>query len=198
MIGIIGSEVSELPGKISRNSPCVCLCKTWNCGQWNQSCPQHHRYPVREHVLGYNSYSRYSWKVRINIRSGTHFIFSWNGCKNSTHICHLRPIIQCTKGLDVTASGEDLYDHENYRTSRSVHTMTSDKTRKQCSKGRVPLGAKSGKEILDGQPAATVIAPDLKSPSERPKALGSKKFLHLSPRLACCREVAGAFKNIIF
>ena len=44
------------------------------------------------------------------------------------------------------------------------------------------LRAKSGKEILDGQPAATVIASDFEEVIQKgQKALGSKKFLHLVP-----------------
>jgi len=106
-------------------------------------------------------------------------------------------MIHGTKGLDVTAKFEEAETINQIR--QSVYTMSEVITQETSI---LRVGALAGpnlaKEILEGQPAATVIASAFDEVIESGrKALSSKTFIvYGSPNLKGI-ELAGALKNTI-
>ena len=107
-------------------------------------------------------------------------------------------IIQGTKGLDVSRINEADWQQLNFNKS-DVCTMT-EVIRQESNVIR--LGCLSGpnlaKEILSGQPAATVIASEFDEVIKLGQTvLSSKKFFAFGSHDLKAAEIAGAFKNII-
>jgi glycerol-3-phosphate dehydrogenase (NAD(P)+) len=107
-------------------------------------------------------------------------------------------MIHATKGLDVTTISEKRLENESF-TRKDVYSMGEvilDETTV------IRIGCMSGpnlaKEILSGQPAATVIASEFKEVIEiGQRILGSNLFSVFGSYDMKGAELAGAFKNII-
>lgn len=107
-------------------------------------------------------------------------------------------MIHATKGLDVSTISEKRMENESF-TRKDVFSMGEvilDETTV------IRIGCMSGpnlaKEILAGQPAATVIASEFKEVIEiGQRILGSKLFTVFGSYDMKGAELAGAFKNII-
>lgn len=114
---------------------------------------------------------------------------------------YLKPshiIIQCTKGLDVSKINENDWQNLNF-SKEDVCTMT-EVIRQESSVVRVGClsGPNLAKEILSGQPAATVIASEFDEVIKLGQTvLSSKKFFAFGSNDLKAAEIAGAFKNII-
>ncbi|MGB4959676.1 MAG: NAD(P)H-dependent glycerol-3-phosphate dehydrogenase [Saprospiraceae bacterium] len=105
---------------------------------------------------------------------------------------------QCTKGLDVSRINEDDWQNLNF-TKTDVNTMT-EVIRQESNVVRVGClsGPNLAKEILSGQPAATVIASEFDEVIKLGQTvLSSKKFFAFGSKDLKAAEIAGAFKNII-
>ncbi|MBK9257600.1 MAG: NAD(P)H-dependent glycerol-3-phosphate dehydrogenase [Saprospiraceae bacterium] len=113
----------------------------------------------------------------------------------------LRPfhiMIHATKGLDVSKIKDEDFLSSNFSKS-DVCTMTEVITQESSV---VRVGCMSGpnlaKEILSGQPAATVIASEFDEVIKLgQQVLSSKKFFAFGSHDLKAAEIAGAFKNII-
>ena len=107
-------------------------------------------------------------------------------------------MIHCTKGLDVTTISDKRMANESFD-RRDVYSMSEvimDETTV------IRIGCMSGpnlaKEILAGQPAATVIASEFKEVIRiGQRILSSNKFSVFGSYDLKGAELAGAFKNII-
>lgn len=107
-------------------------------------------------------------------------------------------MIHCTKGLDVTTISKKRMDNESF-TRKDVYSMSEvilDETTV------IRVGCMSGpnlaKELLAGQPAATVIASEFKEVIRiGQRILGSSQFSVFGSYDLKGAELAGAFKNII-
>jgi glycerol-3-phosphate dehydrogenase (NAD(P)+) len=114
---------------------------------------------------------------------------------------YLKPshiIIQGTKGLDVSRINEDNWQKLNF-SKADVCTMT-EVIRQESNVIRVGClsGPNLSKEILAGQPAATVIASEFDEVIKLGQTvLSSKKFFVFGSHDLKAAEIAGAFKNII-
>lgn len=114
---------------------------------------------------------------------------------------YLKPshiIIQGTKGLDVSKIKEEDWQSLNF-TKGDVCTMT-EVIRQESNVVRVGClsGPNLAKEILSGQPAATVIASEFDEVIKLGQnVLSSKKFFTFGSNDLKAAEIAGAFKNII-
>ncbi|MBK9734591.1 MAG: NAD(P)-dependent glycerol-3-phosphate dehydrogenase [Saprospiraceae bacterium] len=107
-------------------------------------------------------------------------------------------IIQGTKGLDVSKISEEDYRKLNF-SKQDVCTMT-EVIRQESNVIRVGClsGPNLSKEILSGQPAATVIASEFDEVIKLGQTvLSSKKFFAFGSHDLKAAEIAGAFKNII-
>lgn len=110
---------------------------------------------------------------------------------------YLRPshfIIHCTKGLDVA---EDIPSDKPLHRAQ-IHTMSE--VIGECS-SVLRIGCLSGpnlaREILDGQPTATVIASEFEEVIEEGRELlSSGQFFVFGSHDIIGAEIAGAFKNI--
>ncbi len=114
---------------------------------------------------------------------------------------HLKPthiIIQATKGLDVSRIDEGHWQKHSF-SKDDVCTMT-EVIRQECNVIRVGClsGPNLAREILAGQPAATVIASEFDEVIKLgQEVLSSKKFFVFGSHDLKAAEIAGAFKNII-
>lgn len=107
-------------------------------------------------------------------------------------------MIQCTKGLDVSRICEEDWLNLNFKRD-DVCTMT-EVIRQESNVIRVGClsGPNLAKEILSGQPAATVIASEFDEVIKLGQTvLSSKKFFTFGSHDLKAAEIAGAFKNII-
>ena len=113
----------------------------------------------------------------------------------------LRPfhiLIHGTKGFDCT-SEYDLFQTETILSRRDVHTM-SEVIRQESNVVRVGClaGPNLSREILDGQPAATLVAsPYDEVISEGKRVLASALFHVFGSHDMLGAELAGALKNAI-
>lgn len=114
---------------------------------------------------------------------------------------YLKPshiIIQGTKGLDVSRINDEDWQNLNFN-KEDVCTMT-EVIRQESNVVRVGClsGPNLAKEILSGQPAATVIASEFDEVIKLGQTvLSSKKFFAFGSHDLKAAEIAGAFKNII-
>ncbi|MBK8346514.1 MAG: hypothetical protein IPL08_02440 [Saprospiraceae bacterium] len=113
---------------------------------------------------------------------------------------YLKPshiIIQGTKGLDVSRISDENWQNLNFNKA-DVCTMT-EVIRQESNVVRVGClsGPNLAKEILSGQPAATVIASEFDEViTLGQKVLSSKKFFAFGSNDLKAAEIAGAFKNV--
>ena len=107
-------------------------------------------------------------------------------------------IIHGTKGLDITGiKVDELFEKEISR--RNIHTM-SEVIRQECSSLRIGClaGPNLYKEILEGQPTASVIASEYDEVIHAgQEVLASKVFFVFGSYDLIGAEMAGALKNII-
>jgi glycerol-3-phosphate dehydrogenase (NAD(P)+) len=114
---------------------------------------------------------------------------------------YLKPshiLIHCTKGLDLSAIAEEDYENAVF-TKQDVFTM-SEVIRQESTVIRVGCmsGPNLAKEILAGQPAATVIASEFQEVIRKgQKILTSENFFAFGSYDMKGAELAGAYKNII-
>ncbi|MBK9149933.1 MAG: NAD(P)-dependent glycerol-3-phosphate dehydrogenase [Saprospiraceae bacterium] len=114
---------------------------------------------------------------------------------------YLRPyhiMIHATKGLDVSKITDEDFQSSNF-TKADVNTMT-EVIRQESNVVRVGCmsGPNLAREILSGQPAATVIASEYDEVIRLgQQVLSSKKFFAFGSHDLKAAEIAGAFKNII-
>ena len=107
-------------------------------------------------------------------------------------------LIHGTKGLDIT--GVDLADiPQRGLARRQVHTMTDIVTQESVV---VRVGALTGpnlaRELLDGQPSASVVASKFDEVIDRAKAVLSSQQLHVfETRDLLGAELAGVLKNVV-
>ena len=110
---------------------------------------------------------------------------------------HLRPshyIIHCTKGFDIVAEHKEVpaISRSQIRSMSEVITEESAVLRVGCLSG-----PNLAKEIIDGQPTATVIASEYTEViDEGQQLLSSSKFFVFGSHDILGAEVAGALKNI--
>ncbi len=116
----------------------------------------------------------------------------------STYLSPSHILIHATKGLDFgNKSEEDLRKASFTRTD--IHSI-SEVIIQESSVVRVGClsGPNLAREILDGKPAATVIASEFDEVIDMgKKALASNKFYVFGSHDIAGAELAGAFKNII-
>lgn len=114
---------------------------------------------------------------------------------------YLKPshiIIQGTKGLDISLISEDDWNQLRF-SKNDICTMT-EVIRQESSVVRVGClsGPNLAREILSGQPAATVIASEFDEVIKIGQTvLSSKKFFAFGSHDLKAAEIAGSFKNII-
>ena len=114
---------------------------------------------------------------------------------------YLKPshiLIHCTKGLDLTKINEEDFDNAFF-TKNDVFTM-SEVIRQESTVVRVGCmsGPNLAKEILAGQPAATVIASEFQEVIRKgQQILNSDHFFAFGSYDLIGAELAGAYKNII-
>jgi glycerol-3-phosphate dehydrogenase (NAD(P)+) len=114
---------------------------------------------------------------------------------------YLKPshiIIQGTKGLDISLISEEDWNHLRF-SKNDICTMT-EVIRQESSVVRVGClsGPNLAREILSGQPAATVIASEFDEVIKIGQTvLSSKKFFAFGSHDLKAAEIAGSFKNII-
>lgn len=114
---------------------------------------------------------------------------------------HLRPshiLIHCTKGLDISNITTEDFDAGKFD-RRSVCTM-SEVISQETNVLRVGClsGPNLAREILDGQPAATVIASEFTEVMRKgQEVLTSNSFFTFGSHDIKGAELAGAYKNII-
>ena len=114
---------------------------------------------------------------------------------------HLRPshvLIHGTKGLDVTGIEEDQIARRGIE-RRNVHTMT-DVIRQESVVVRVGAltGPNLARELLDGQPSASVIASKFDEVINRAKVVLKSQQLHVfGTHDMLGAELAGVLKNVI-
>jgi glycerol-3-phosphate dehydrogenase (NAD(P)+) len=112
---------------------------------------------------------------------------------NPSHI-----IIQATKGLDISLISEENWQQLHF-SREQICTMT-EVIRQESNVVRVGClsGPNLAKEILSGQPAATVIASEFDEVIKLGQTvLASKKFFAFGSYDLKAAEIAGSFKNII-
>ncbi len=200
MIGIIGagSFGTALVKVISRNSPVLVYARHEALVNEINHAHSINGYPVREHVLGTTRIQDIAERCELIFAVVPSSSFREMMQELNPHLSPAHMIIQCTKGLDVRLHpGEDLMTMKITRDK--VYTMT-EVIRQESNVVRVGClsGPNLAREILDGQPAATVIASDFEEVIQKgQKALGSKKFFAFGSHDLRAAEVAGAFKNII-
>lgn len=154
-------------------------------------------------------------ELRLNVKATTDIEVITSGCEllfavvpssnfrqMMKDFCpYLKPshiIIQGTKGLDVSRIAEEDWHNLNF-TKEDICTMT-EVIRQESNVVRVGCisGPNLAKEILSGQPAATVIASEFDEVIKLGQTvLGSKKFFAFGSHDLKAAEIAGAFKNII-
>jgi glycerol-3-phosphate dehydrogenase (NAD(P)+) len=103
-----------------------------------------------------------------------------------------------TKGLDISLISEDDWNHLRF-SKNDICTMT-EVIRQESSVVRVGClsGPNLAREILSGQPAATVIASEFDEVIKIGQTvLSSKKFFAFGSHDLKAAEIAGSFKNII-
>ena len=111
---------------------------------------------------------------------------------------YLRPahfVIHCTKGFDIL---EDV-DRLNQISRSQIHTM-SEVIAEESPVLRIGClsGPNLAKEIIDGQPTATVIASEFSEViDEGRELLGSGQFFVFGSHDILGAEIAGALKNVI-
>lgn len=114
---------------------------------------------------------------------------------------YLRPshiLIHCTKGLDISTISQEDFEANRY-SRRDVSSM-SEVIRQETSVLRVGClsGPNLAREILDGQPAATVIASEFTEVMRKgQEVLTSNNFFTFGSHDIKGAELAGAYKNII-
>ncbi len=114
---------------------------------------------------------------------------------------YLKPshiIIQGTKGLDVSRISEEDWKSLNF-CKKDICTMT-EVIRQESNVVRVGClsGPNLAREILSGQPAATVIASEFDEVIKLGQTvLASNKFFAFGSHDLKAAEIAGSFKNII-
>lgn len=114
---------------------------------------------------------------------------------------YLRPshiLIHCTKGLDISTISKADFEANRF-TKRDVYTM-SEVILQETSVLRVGClsGPNLAREILDGQPAATVIASEFSEVMKKgQEVLTSDNFFAFGSHDIKGAELAGAYKNII-
>lgn len=116
----------------------------------------------------------------------------------SPHLTPAHIIIQGTKGLDISSINEQDWKNLNF-TKHQICTMT-EVILQESSVLRVGCisGPNLAKEILSGQPAATVIASEYDEVIRlAQEVLSSKKFFAFGSHDVKAAEIAGTFKNII-
>ncbi len=107
-------------------------------------------------------------------------------------------IIQGTKGLDISLIQEDDWNNLHF-SKHDICTMT-EVIRQESNVVRVGClsGPNLAREILSGQPAATVIASEFDEVIKIGQTvLSSKKFFAFGSHDLKAAEIAGSFKNII-
>jgi len=107
-------------------------------------------------------------------------------------------MIHATKGLDITKISKQRFDQGDF-TRKDVYTM-SEVIRDVSTVIRIGCisGPNLAKELLAGQPAATVIASEFEEVIEiGQRILGSSQFSVFGSYDLKGAELAGAFKNII-
>jgi len=119
--------------------------------------------------------------------------------RSITDFLHPRHVlIHGTKGLDVTGIAEEDIPQKGIE-RRNVHTMT-DVIRQESVVVRVGAltGPNLARELLDGQPSASVIASKFDEVIDRAKAVLSSKQLHVFGNYDMLgAELAGVLKNVI-
>ncbi len=114
---------------------------------------------------------------------------------------HLRPnhlLIHGTKGLDVTGIAEDDIRRQGIE-RKNVHTMT-DVIREESVVVRVGAltGPNLARELLDGQPSASVIASKFDEVIDRAQLVLASHQLHVfGTHDMLGAELAGVLKNVI-
>lgn len=114
---------------------------------------------------------------------------------------YLKPshiLIHATKGLDISHISKEDFDEGAFRKS-DVYTM-SEVIKQESSVVRVGCmsGPNLAREILDGQPAATVIASEFQEVIKvGQQVLTSEQFFAFGSYDITAAELAGAYKNII-
>ncbi len=116
----------------------------------------------------------------------------------SPHVGPEHIMIHCTKGFDVTTISDKRMANESF-TRKDVYSM-SEVIMDETTVMRIGCmsGPNLAKEILAGQPAATVIASEFKEVIRiGQRILSSNKFSVFGSYDLKGAELAGAFKNII-
>ena len=200
MIGVIGagSFGTTLTKVISRNSPVLLYARQEVIVNEVNDSHTLNGYPLRSNVVATSDLSKLASQCELLFAVVPSSSFRSLMKELNRYLTPAHIIIQCTKGLDVKLQpNEDLL--KTKITRDKVYTMT-DVIKQESNVIRVGClsGPNLAKEILDGQPAATVIASEYDEVIQKgQKALASKKFFAFGSYDLRAAEIASAFKNII-
>ncbi|MEZ4910305.1 MAG: NAD(P)H-dependent glycerol-3-phosphate dehydrogenase [Saprospiraceae bacterium] len=200
MIGIIGagSFGTTLTKVISRNSSVLVYARQESLVHEINTLHTSNGYPLRTNVKATTNLSDVATQCELLFAVVPSSSFRGMMKDLNRFLTPAHVMIQCTKGLDVKLGpNEDIMKAKITRDK--VYTMT-DVIKQESNVIRVGClsGPNLAKEILNGQPAATVIASEYDEVIQKgQKALGSKKFFAFGSYDLRAAEIAGAFKNII-
>ncbi len=196
MTGVIGSGSfgTAIANLIATNEPVLLYSRNAELVDKINATHQHLGLDLHDNVLAVNSLKEIAEKCNVLfpvIPSGS-FRSMMKDLSPHLHPYHL--LIHGTKGFDVKepAEGEKI-SRKHIRTMSEVIQEESVVVRIGCLSG-----PNLAKEIMDGQPTATVIASHFKEVVERGKtALNSRKFQVFGSAELLGAELAGALKNSI-
>jgi len=199
-VGIIGagSFGTTLAKIISRNKKVLLYSRKQDVIDEINTTHHHLGYALRENVVATNDkqFITDSCSLLFGVVPSSSFrnmVRDFSPYLKASHI-----MIQATKGLDVSGISEEDFKNLNFLRS-DIYTMT-EVIRQESNIVRVGClsGPNLSKEILSGQPAATVIASEFDEVIKLGQdTLSSNKFFVFGSNDLKAAEIAGSFKNII-
>ncbi len=199
-VGIIGSGSfgTTLTKILSRNADVILYTRSPKIAEEINTNKEHLGYKLRENVSATTDIAEITSKCTLlfavvpssNFRE---MVKSFRDYLTPAHI-----MIHGTKGLDVSKISDENWQNLHF-SKNDVCTMT-EVIKQESNVIRVGCisGPNLAKEILSGQPAATVIASEFDEViAKAQEVLSSNKFFAFGSHDLKAAEIAGIFKNII-
>ena len=196
MTGVIGSGSfgTAIANLIATNEPVLLYSRNADLVEKINKTRRHQSVDLHDNILAVNSLQEVAEKCNVlfPIVPSSSFRSMMKDLSPHLHPYHL--LIHGTKGFDVKETTEDeKISRKHIRTMSEVIQEESVVVRIGCLSG-----PNLAREIMDGQPTATVIASHFKEVVERGKtALNSRKFQVFGSAELLGAELAGALKNTI-
>lgn len=196
MVGVIGcgSFGLTIAKLLSKNNEVLVYCrKPEEADQINQS-HEIKSIPLPKQIKGTNSLAELTENclVIFPVIPSEHFRSLMSALSEYLNPKHM--IIHATKGLDLT---ERTHEFQSFK--ELIHTMSQIVTQEtRVLRVGCVSGPNLARELLDGQPAAAVIASEFHEVIEKGKALlSSDQFYVFGSTDLIGTELASSFKNII-